>query len=76
MTTLDTALDAVMQLSSDQKQMLIEILWRRQIDERREEIAEHAREAISAFHAGASKPEPVEDLLERLHASLDRPDDE
>jgi hypothetical protein len=76
MTTLDHALDAVMQLSSEQKQMLIEILWRRQIDERREEIAEHARGAISAFHAGNLKPEPVEDLLGRLHASVDKSDDE
>ena len=76
MTALDNALDAVMQLSSEQKQMLIEIVWRRQIEERRKEIAERAREAISAFHAGALKPVPVEDLLEWLHASLDRSDDE
>jgi len=76
MTTLDKALDAVMQLSSEQKQMLIEILWRRQIDERREEIAANAREAISAFHAGNLRPEPVEDIIERLHASLDEADDE
>ena len=75
MTTLDNALDAVMQLSTEQKQMLIEILWRRQIDERREEIAESAREAISDFHAGTLKPVPVEDLFGRLHASLDRPDE-
>ncbi len=75
MTTLDNALDAVMQLSSEQKQMLIEILWRRQIDERRDEIAANAREAISAFHAGTLEPEPVEDLIERLHVSLDQPDD-
>lgn len=75
MTTLDNALDAAMQLSSEQKQMLIEIMWRRQIDERREEIAANAREAISAFHTGNLKPEPVEDLIERLHASLDEADD-
>ena len=76
MVTLDKALDEVMQLSGEQKQMLIEILWRRQIDERREEIAANAREAVSAFHAGSLNPETVEDLLERLHSSLDQSDDE
>jgi hypothetical protein len=75
MTTLDNALDAAMQLSSEQKQMLIEIMWRRQIDERREEIAANAREVISRFHAGNLKPEPVDNLIERLHASLDEADD-
>jgi hypothetical protein len=76
MTTLDHALDTAMQLSNEQKQMLVEILWRRQIDERREEIAASAREAINAFHAGSIKHEPVEDLLQRLHASLDNAGDE
>jgi hypothetical protein len=49
MTTLDQALDAAMQLSYPQKQMLIEILWKRQIDERREEMAANARGQSGRF---------------------------
>ena len=70
MITLDQALDAAMQLSPEQKQMLIEILWRRQLDERRDEIAANAREAIRAFHAGELRSESIDDLLARLHASI------
>jgi hypothetical protein len=70
MTTLDQALDTAMKLSYEQKQMLIEILWKRQIEERREEIANNAREAIRAFHAGELKTETMDELLVRLHASV------
>jgi hypothetical protein len=69
MTTLDQALDTAMKLSHEQKQMLIEILWKRQIEERRDEIAANAREAIQAFHTGELKTETIDELLARLNAS-------
>lgn len=71
MVTLNHALDVVMQLPHQQKQTLLEILWRRQIEERRDEIADNAREAIQAFHAGTLREESVEELLARLHASVE-----
>ena len=49
MITLDQALDVVMQLEYEQKELLLDILRKRQIEERREEIAQNAREAIQAF---------------------------
>jgi len=70
MTTLDCALDVITQLSFDQRQMLIDILHRRQAEERREEIAANAREAIRTFHAGELKTETAEELISRLHASV------
>jgi hypothetical protein len=70
MTTLDQALDTAMKLSHEQKQMLIEILWKRQIEERRDEMATNAREAIRAFHAGELKTETIDALLARLNASV------
>jgi len=39
MVTMDFVLDMVMQLPDQQKQTLLDILWRRQIKERREEMA-------------------------------------
>jgi hypothetical protein len=66
MMTLDKALDAAMQLSATEKEMLVEILWRRQIEERREEIRLNAQEAIAAFHAGELREETIEELIGRL----------
>ncbi len=70
MITLDQALDMVMQLEYEQKEMLLEILWKRQVEDRRQEIAQNAQEAISAFYAGELKTETDVELINRLHASL------
>jgi hypothetical protein len=75
MITLDHALDVAMQLSYEQKQMLIQILLKRQVDERREEIAENARDALRAFHAGELKTESADSLISRLHASIEDEDE-
>ncbi len=75
MITLDHALDVAMQLSYEQKQMLIEILLKRQIEERRKEITENARESLMAFHAGELKTESADSLIARLHASLEDKDE-
>jgi len=69
MVTLDYALDMVMQLPYQQKQTLLEVLWRRQIEERRAEIADNARQAIQAFQAEELRAESVEDVIVRLHAA-------
>lgn len=76
MITLDQALDVVMQLEFEQKEMLLEILQKRQIEERREEIGQNAREAVRAFQAGELKTETADELLHRLHASLETAADE
>jgi hypothetical protein len=75
MITLDHALDVAMQLSYEQRQMLIDILSKRQTEERREELAENAREAVKSFHAGELKTESADELIKRLHASV-REEDE
>jgi hypothetical protein len=76
MITLDQALDVVMQLEYEEKEMLLDILRKRQIEERREEIAQNAQEAIHAFQAGELKTENADELINRLHASLETTDDE
>lgn len=76
MITLDNALDAAMQLSYEQKQMLIKILWKRQIEARREEITANAREATRAFHAGELQTESIDELLARLTNSVNDPNGE
>jgi hypothetical protein len=71
MLTLDHALDVVMQLDDDERDLLVEIMQKRQVEARRDEIAQYAREAMRAFHAGELRTETAEQLINRLHPSLD-----
>jgi hypothetical protein len=70
MVTLDQALDAVMQLPSDQQEMLIQILQNRRIESRREEIAQDAKTSITAFHSGQLNPQTAEEAITELRQSL------
>ena len=71
MVTLDSALDVVMELSPDERELLLDIVRRRHIEARRAQIAENAREARALLEAGKLKTEPLDEALVRLHASLD-----
>jgi hypothetical protein len=70
MTTLDRALETVMQLSLDQQELLIEILRQRHIEASRNEIAKDAQESIAAFKAGKLKPQSAEAVIAELRRSL------
>jgi hypothetical protein len=70
MTTLDLALETVMQLSLDQQKQLIEILRQRHIEASRDEIAQDAQESIAAFKAGKLKPQSAEAVIAELRLSL------
>jgi hypothetical protein len=50
--------------------MLLEIIKNQMIEARREEIAQDAKEAIAAFHRGELKPQPIEDIISELQATL------
>ena len=76
MVTLEQALDIVMQLPLAQREMLIDIIHKRHIESRREEIAHDAREAMAAFHAGKLKPQPVEEIILELRQLIDTPMEE
>jgi hypothetical protein len=67
MTTLEQAIDTVMQLPPQQQEMLITIINHRRIEERRKEIAKDACESLAAFRAGKLKPQPVQDILRALY---------
>jgi hypothetical protein len=71
MTTLDRALETVMQLSLDQQELLIEILRQRHIEASRNEIAKDAQESIAAFKAGKLKPQSAESIIVELRLSLE-----
>jgi len=67
---LDQILEATEKLSYNQIDLLINILHKRQIEARRDEIALHGREVIEAFHKGELNTESADKLIRRLHAVL------
>ncbi|EAZ88478.1 hypothetical protein [Crocosphaera chwakensis] len=71
MITLEQVLNSVEQLSLEEQEMLLNILHHRLIDLRRQEIARDAKDSIAAFQEGKLKPQPLEEILTKLRATLD-----
>ena len=71
MITLDQAIDTVMQLPPEQREMLIDILHNRYIEERRNEIADDAQKSLAAFRAGSLKLQSANEVITELRESLD-----
>ena len=72
--TLDQAINTVLQLPPDQQEMLIDILSKRRIETRRQEIMVDAHKSIAAFRDGQSKAQSAEEAIAELHRTLE--DDE
>jgi len=69
--TLDQAIDIAMQLPLDQRELLLDIIRRRDIEARREEIAKDAEASLAAFRAGELKPQPVDEIIQELRLALE-----
>jgi hypothetical protein len=68
--TLDHVLDTFMQLPAEQQEMLLDILHSRYIEYRRRQIAENAKESLTAFRAGKLKPQSADEIIIELHRLL------
>jgi hypothetical protein len=68
--TLDQTLELAAQLPVEQQEMLITILRRRRVDQRRAEIAAAAQASIADFHDGKLQPQPLDAILQELRQSL------
>ena len=66
MTTLNEVLDAVMELPTEQQEMLLQIVHQRMRDNRREEIAAAAQVSISEFRAGKLKAKSATEVISDL----------
>lgn len=71
MVTLDQAIETAMQLSAEQRAMLLEILQNRQIEAQRREIAADAQESLVAFRSGRLKAQAAADVIEELRQALE-----
>lgn len=67
MVKFDKALDTIMKLDSSSREMLIEILKKRQIEERRKEIEQNAKSAIALFKKGKLKSHTAKEILRELN---------
>ena len=67
MITLDQALDSAMQLPFYEKELLIEILRKRAVEERRNEIALEVKEAQTSYDAGKLQSASTEQILNELY---------
>lgn len=70
--TLDQALDVVMQLPTEQQEMLLEILRRRQVESRRQEIATDAQASLAEYRTGRLPAQSAEEAIADLHKALNQ----
>lgn len=70
MMTLDQAIDMVLRLPVEQQEMLVEIMQRRHIENRRKEIAKDAKISIEAFKAGKFELQSASDVITELHYTM------
>lgn len=69
MVTLNTVLSEISDLSLDEKEMVEDILHKRIIEERREEIYSDYQHALKDYKEGKYKSGSVEDLIKDMKES-------
>lgn len=67
MSTIDSALNEIMQLDFTSREILLEIFRKRQIESRREEIAKNAKKSIKDYKEGKSIPLASDDAIDYLN---------
>ncbi len=67
-TSVDKVLDEIMQLDYATREMLVEIISKRQIEERRKEISQNAKKSLTDYKRGKSKVYSSRELICHLHS--------
>lgn len=70
MTNLDLVLEQAMDLPLEQQEMLIQILQRRIIERRRDEIARDAKLSLAEFREGKLKVQSAAEAISELREFL------
>lgn len=66
MSNLDKVLDEAMNLTLEQQEMLVQILQRRIIEQRKDEIARDAKLSLAEFKAGKLKIQTATEAIAEL----------
>ena len=75
MITFEQTFDIVNELSLEQQELLIDILQRRTLSIRRQELARTSQEALSEYRSGILKPLTANEVIAELDTYLDTPED-
>jgi len=67
MVTINSALEDIMQLDFTSREMILDILQKRQIEASRELIATHAKKSLKQYHSGNLKALSLEEALSHLN---------
>lgn len=68
MNTLDSVLDDIMRLSLSERIVLLEILNKRLIEDRRDEISSEIKEATTLYTSGKLQSLTADEVLSKLHS--------
>ncbi len=71
MFTIDQTLDTIMQMDISSREMLLEILQKRMIEERRREMAINGKKAKADYKSGKILPSTAADIILTLNKSND-----
>jgi hypothetical protein len=67
MVTINSTLEDIMQLDYASREMLLEILQKRQIEARRDQIAKAAKQTLKEYHKGEIIAEDADTVLDKLN---------
>ncbi|HEY0899475.1 MAG: hypothetical protein ACO1NS_08875 [Daejeonella sp.] len=68
MTTIDSALQEIMRMDYNSREMLLEILQKRQIEARRNDVAKSAKQSLKDYHSGRITPATADEVKTRLNS--------
>jgi len=68
MATIDSTLDDIMKMDFASREMILEILQKRQIEARRNEIAKNAKKSVKDYLAGENTSMSAEELINKLNS--------
>ena len=68
MSPINKTLEAIMQLDFNTREILLQILEKRQIEDRRKEIARHAKTAAASFKKGKQTYLSSAEVIRKLDA--------
>jgi len=68
MATIDSTLQEIMQLDYSSREMLLEIVQKRQIEARRDDIAKAAKQSLKDYHSGKTVPLTANETISRLNS--------
>ena len=71
MINFGETLDLVMNLPTNEKEMLIDIVNKRLIDEQRSELADYAAKVRNAYLRSEIKSKPFDDIIKELNETED-----